>query len=71
LDKQQRALQCALRKVLHVARSQELQRLAAALANFGRFLALANDAGLLEETPTAHFTQNPIALNDFVEAFER
>ena len=69
--KQQRALRCALLKVLQVARSQELQCLAVALANFCRFLTLANDAGLFEEAPTAHFTQYPIALNDLVEAFER
>jgi hypothetical protein len=55
---------------LHIVRAHELQRLAAALANFGGLLALANDAGLLEEAAAAHFAQDAISLNDFVESLE-
>ncbi len=56
--------------VLHVVRAQELHGLAAALANLGRFLPLADDARLFEETAAAHFTQNAIALHDFVEPLQ-
>ena len=62
---------CALWIDLHAVRSHELQRLAAALANFGRLLALADDAGLLKEAPTTHFAHNAIALDYFIEALER
>jgi hypothetical protein len=57
--------------VLHVVGAQELHRLAAALANLGRFLALANDTGLLEEAAAAHFAQDAITLHHFVKAFQR
>jgi hypothetical protein len=53
-----------------MGRTLELQRLAAALANLGRFLALADDAGLLKEAPAAHFAQDAVTLHDFVEPFE-
>jgi hypothetical protein len=56
--------------VLHIVRAQELHRLAAALANLGRFLPLADDARLFEETAAAHFAQNAVALHDFVEPLQ-
>ncbi len=59
-----------LSRGLHIGRTLELQRLAAALANLGRFLALADDAGLLEEAATAHFAQDAVTLNDLIEPFE-
>ncbi len=57
--------------VLHIVRAQELHGLAAALANLGRFLAFANDAGLLEKAAAAHFAQNAVTLHDFVKALQR
>jgi hypothetical protein len=56
--------------VLHVIRAQELHGLAAALANFGRFLPLADDTRLFEETAAAHFAQNTVALHHFVEPLQ-
>jgi hypothetical protein len=57
--------------MLHVVGAQELHRLAAALANLGRFLALANDTRLLKEAAAAHFAQDAITLDHFVESLQR
>jgi hypothetical protein len=56
--------------VLHVVRAQELHGLAAALANLGRFLPLADDARLFKETAAAHFAENAVALYHFVEPLQ-
>src|SRR5215510_10408063 len=69
--KQKRALlRVRAKGVLHIVRAQELHGLAAALADFGRFLPLADDARLLEETAAAHFAENAIALHHFVEPLQ-